>query len=64
MDSIDKYKEFSYQGYVNGWGDKRPEIVEKCFKQNHKLEQKTVGRCVTEVSCEICKYYFLIDSTD
>ena len=48
-------------GYVNGWR-KTPDIVKKC---NHELKKiDLTGRCHTEHRCEICGYFYRVDSSD
>jgi len=51
-------------GYINSWGDNTPEIYLKCRDQNHQMSHREVGRCLMEYSCEICGYYFKVDSSD
>lgn len=46
-------KEMEYLGWANGWKE-TPEIVKKC----HELGHNRFGRC------EICGYYFNVDSSD
>ena len=49
-------------GYANGW-EKTPEIVKECQGKKHNPpHHKTTMRCVTRVGCEICGYYYHIDS--
>lgn len=55
-------------GYANGWVGrdgkiKLPEIVKICEKKGHVKQRTTVGRCLTEYSCEICGYKYLVDSS-
>lgn len=57
----DKYKDF---GYANGWWDGTPDEVQKCRDEGHQKESKTVGRCVTEYTCDICKIKYMVDSSD
>ena len=50
-------------GYINGWGGKTPEIVKKCREKKHQpAHTKTTMRCVEMVGCELCCYYYKIDS--
>jgi hypothetical protein len=51
-------------GYANGWGSKTPEIVLECEKLGHRQYSKNEGRCLNRYGCEICGYYYLIDSSD
>jgi hypothetical protein len=55
--SIDGYRDC---GTANGWKEK-PSIVEKC---NHPKREKTIGRCLTEYTCDICKIRYEVDSSD
>ena len=48
-------------GYVNGW-KKTPDIVLKC--EHPKTEIKLFGRCHTEYRCNICGYFYRVDSSD
>lgn len=47
-------------GYANAW-DEIPDRVKNC---EHTRKSKEVGRCLTLYSCEICKYEYLVDSSD
>lgn len=56
-------------GYANAWFllggiDDTPAIVLKCRKLDHKLDRKTVGRCITQVICRECGYSYHVDSSD
>jgi hypothetical protein len=50
-------------GYANGWGE-TPEIVKKCWEQDHEREGGNIGRCLSETICRICGYKYKIDSSD
>ena len=50
-------------GYANDW-DEEPEIVQKCTELGHDLASLTLGRCLTEYTCEECDYFYLVDSSD
>lgn len=50
-------------GTANGW-IATPELVKKCTAKKHSPKQTGVGRCLTEVKCELCRYKYLIDSSD
>lgn len=52
-------------GCANGWG-KDPQEVIKCRADNHKhLKQvEEMGRCLTRVTCPICRYAYTYDSSD
>lgn len=52
-----------YLGYANGWKEK-PEEVIKCKELGHKKEYKTIGNCLQEVRCDICGYFYRVDSGD
>jgi len=57
--------DYTYFGYANGWRyTKKPEEVVECEKIHHPLEYKEVGKCVTQVTCHACKYFYNIDSSD
>jgi len=47
-------------GYVNGW-KQTPGIVSSC---KHKKEFRKVRRGIEQIKCNICKFYYFIDSTD
>ena len=52
-------------GYMNGWGrGNTPEIVLKCQKLGHQQYSTNEGRCLTKFGCEICGFYYLVDSSD
>lgn len=50
-------------GTANGWSE-TPRCVSECLEKKHTLKQTGVGRCLTKVSCDICNYVYLIDSSD
>jgi ssDNA-binding Zn-finger/Zn-ribbon topoisomerase 1 len=63
--SDDHLRDFTYLGYANGWRyTHKPEEVITCEKQDHPLVIEETGRCLTRVTCPICKYYYHIDSSD
>lgn len=60
-------------GWVNAW-DMYPEkpasiearkIVQECRENKHKVKETSgFGRCVSEITCEVCQYTYSIDSSD
>lgn len=48
-------------GTANGWSE-IPPIVENCERAKHVTSERTIGRCLREVSCPICNYKFEVDS--
>ena len=52
-----------YLGYANGWA-KTPECVKEAEKKGYKITEKSVGRCVTEVTCDEGGWYYKVDSSD
>lgn len=54
-------KEMKYLGWANGWGDNYPEIVKNC---HHSLKEEETGRCEHCYTCEICGFYYMVDSSD
>lgn len=50
-------------GAANGWTEP-PELVKRCVARKHSPKQTGIGRCLTEVRCELCRYRYLIDSSD
>lgn len=48
---------------ANGWLE-LPSLVTICLEKKHSVEKKGIGRCLTEVKCDICKYKYQIDSSD
>lgn len=50
-------------GQANSWFE-TPELVKRCVARKHSPKQTGVGRCLTEVKCELCRYKYLIDSSD
>ena len=56
-----------YLGYINGWSE-TPEIVKTCREkrkagEKHEMSDKAVGRCLHEIKCITCGYYYNIDSS-
>lgn len=49
-------------GFANGW-KKTPEIVIRCEEMGHNKSGKTIGNCLHETGCEICGYYYRVDSS-
>lgn len=54
-------------GYANGWKE-TPEIVKKCNslrKQDvtHTGWCRRVGNCLHEYGCDVCGYFYLVDSS-
>lgn len=54
---------FTDLGMANGWITV-PEIVTACVEKKHSPKKTGVGKCLTEVSCELCRYTYTIDSSD
>ena len=54
------YKDF---GTANGWLE-MPYLVKYCTLLKHEVTKKGIGRCLTEVRCDICRYVYKIDSSD
>jgi hypothetical protein len=58
-------KEIKYLGWANGWYYKDPpevpEIVKNC---HHRLKEEKTGRCEHRYTCEICGFYYMVDSSD
>lgn len=50
-------------GYANGWRE-TPDVVKACKVAGHEKTIKNVGRCLTEYSCPVCGYKYLVDSSD
>lgn len=48
--------------YANGWRD-TPLLVKECQHQSPDKEDKTVGNCLSRITCHVCEYTFLIDSS-
>ena len=57
-------------GTMNGWGDKKnyPAKYKFCMRKRsknpHPITQATVGRCLIEYECPICKIKWTVDSSD
>lgn len=59
-----------YEGsWANGWGDEQPEIVKNCThtrdkngngKRSYDLNSRGM---LTIYLCDVCKYYYLVDSS-
>jgi hypothetical protein len=60
LETSDNFIDF---GAANGWLE-TPELVKRCVAKKHSPKQTGVGRCLTEVRCELCRYKYLIDSSD
>lgn len=58
-------KEIEYKnlGCANCWREDPPEYV-KCREQKHELNMQNLGRCYNQYSCDICKIYWTVDSSD
>ncbi len=54
---------FTDLGMANAWITV-PEIITSCVEKKHSPKKTGVGRCLTEVRCELCGYKYLIDSSD
>lgn len=55
-----EYKDF---GMANSW-TVPPERVTRCNQKLHKVTKKGIGKCLTEIRCDLCRYYYQIDSSD
>jgi len=55
-----KKKDF---GYINGWSV-IPDEVQQCMTLMHTKHFLLIRKHVTEVSCDICKFKYKIDSSD
>lgn len=56
-------EKFTNLGTANGWHE-TPKIIKLCIEKKHSPKQTGIGRCLTEVTCKLCKYKYLIDSSD
>lgn len=56
-------EEFKDFGIANSWIE-TPYRVRLCNWKLHKVTKRGVGKCLTEVSCGICRYCYQIDSSD
>ena len=54
------YRDF---GTANGWIE-TPALIKYCNILKHEVTKKGIGRCLTEVRCDICRYIYKIDSSD
>ena len=50
-------------GYVNGWEINPVEYME-CIKAGHQRREENIGKCQTQIFCDICKITWKIDSGD
>jgi hypothetical protein len=50
-------------GYANEWHI-TPDEVKKCMCYGHELSTETIGKCLTCYTCVICKYRYVVDSSD
>lgn len=50
-------------GCANGW-IQNPPAYDECMAAKHVVRGKTVGRCLTRYSCDICRISFEFDSSD
>jgi hypothetical protein len=57
-------------GMMNGWGNKKDYpakykfCIRKRSKNPHPITQTTIGRCLIEYECAICKIKWTVDSSD
>ena len=56
----DSYADY---GLANGWSEP-PLQVKQCHSALHTVTKKGVGKCLTEIRCDKCKYTYQIDSSD
>lgn len=54
------YKNF---GTANSWLE-TPDLIKSCVAKKHSPKQTGIGRCLTEVKCDVCRYIYVIDSSD
>lgn len=51
-------------GYANGWNE-TPERVKLAHNDPEaKITRETIGRCLTEYTCEKYKFRYKVDSSD
>ena len=49
--------------YANGWKE-IPEIVKNCpGGKEHRIEGKSLGRCLSQTTCHTCGYTYKVDSS-
>lgn len=58
-----KMEEYLDIGMANGWTE-TPELVKRCANKMHPVTKLNLGRCLTEVRCDICRYVYKVDSSD
>lgn len=56
-------KDYINFGTANGWTE-TPDLVKRCVAKKHSPGQIGIGKCLTEVKCELCRYKYTIDSSD
>lgn len=50
-------------GYANEWKETPVELTQ-CSDKNHHIEHEKMGNCLNRFSCSICKYEYIVDSSD
>lgn len=59
-----QFKEWVDYGYANGWTE-TPERVKLANKDPEvTIKSETIGRCLTEYTCEKYKFRYKVDSSD
>jgi len=49
-------------GYANSWFA-TPYLVERCNELGHEVQEEKLGECLRKVSCNLCKYKYMVDSS-
>lgn len=58
---------YKYLGYANGWkSGEFPKEYNECIAQGHQLDDVSLNRNRTNnvYSCDKCKFYYCVDSSD
>lgn len=50
-------------GMANNWSE-TPTIVMDCLWLEHPRTKTRIGSCLSMVSCDVCNYYYEVDSSD
>lgn len=56
-------KDYTDLGYMNGWQGDTPEEQKLCRSMGHTQEVETIGNCLVEWKCHICKIKYKVDSS-